>query len=447
MDIKDFKDLVFARAKEAGFTEYEIYFSKSETFSVKVRKGNIEEYKNAAPSGLSFRGTYEDKTGYSFTERIDETVVDFLIDNAKENAMVKEEEAEPLFKGSESYPEVKTLSEDLNDLSAADKIALAIEIEKLTYAEDSRVESVDACAVLSGTTEKYIANSHGLDLHHISGSGASYAGAKVVENGSIKVDFGVWAARDFSTIDPIKISKEAVSKAVSKLGAKSVPSGDYDIVLKNEASKDIFSAVVGNFYAENAQKGLSLLKGKVGEQIATSKLTIRDNISHPLSLHAVPFDSEGVAVCDKTVIEDGVLKTFLYNQKAAKKENRESTGNGFKSSYKGSVGTSVNNFFIEPGDITFDGMLEKIDKGIVITGLSGIHSGINAVSGDFSLEADGFLIEGGKQTRPVEQITIAGNFYNLLKDIDIIADDLYFEPFSSMGSPSMLVKNIKVSGE
>ena len=447
MDIKAFKTLVFDKAKERGFTEYEIYFAKSESFSVKVRKGQIEEYKNAAPSGLSFRGTYGERTGYAYTERFDEAAATLLVESAKENAIVKEEEAEPLFTGSESYPEIKTLSPKLGEITDAQKIDWAKEMENFAYAADPRVVGVDTAIVLSGVAEKYIANSHGLELYHQSGSGAGYVVVRLTENGSTKLDFDIWAGRDFSTINTQKVAKTAVRKAVRRLGAGSVPSGDYDIVLKNEVVKDILGSVVGNFYAENAQKGLSLLKGKVGTQIAVPELTIRDNILHPLSLNAMPFDSEGVAICDKTVVENGVLKTFLYNQKSARKENRESTGNGFKASYKSSVGTSINNFFIEAGKQSLNEMISKITKGIIITELAGLHSGISSVSGDFSIQAEGFLIENGVQGRPVEQITIAGNFYQLLHDIVGIADDLYFDPFSSIGTPSLWVKNIKVSGE
>ncbi|HAG04298.1 MAG TPA: TldD/PmbA family protein, partial [Lachnospiraceae bacterium] len=123
----------------------------------------------------------------------------------------------------------------------------------------------------------------------------------------------------------------------------------------------------------------------------------------------------------------------------------KSTGNGFKPSYKGAVGVSATNFFIEKGETDFDGLLEKMQNGIIVTEVEGLHSGANVVSGDFSLAAEGFMVENGKITHPVEQITIAGNFYELLKTVAQVGNDLYFNS-SAVGSPSLMFEDISVSG-
>lgn len=444
--IKTLKQAIFEKAKTIGFTESELYFTRSESFSVSIRKGEIEEYKNSIPQGISFRGTFEGKTGYAFSERVDESIIEVLLNTAKENALIKESSAEPLFKGSEHYPTVDELSEKLAETSVPEKIEMAKKIEQLADNSDPRIKGVDYAVVASGRSETYITNSFGLELYHESGSGVAAVGVRAVEGESTKVAYEYWSGKDFGDFSAEKLVKKVVKKVTDKLGAKSIPSGAYEVVLKNEVVKDILSVVVNNFYAEKVQKGLSLLAGKLGEKVASEKLTICDNVKHDLSLTAVPFDSEGVATLDKVVIEKGILKTFLYNQKSALKEKKQSTGNGFKGSFKSSVDTSINNFFIEAGEVSFDNMIEAIENGILITDVQGLHAGVNAISGDFSLQANGFLIQGGRISKPVEQITIAGNFYDLLKDIEVIADDLYFSPFSSIGTPSMLVKNITVSG-
>jgi len=161
------------------------------------------------------------------------------------------------------------------------------------------------------------------------------------------------------------------------------------------------------------------------------------------------FDGEGVACKYKKVVDKGVLKTYLYNLKTAKKDGVDTTGNASKGSYKSSIGISPSNFFVEKGERTLDEMVADIDKGILITELQGLHSGLNSVSGDFSLAALGFLIQDGKISRPVEQITMAGNYFDMLKNIEETGSDLKFgmPGEAYIGSPSLRIKKLSIAGE
>ncbi|MGL6100882.1 MAG: metallopeptidase TldD-related protein, partial [Fusobacteriaceae bacterium] len=156
------------------------------------------------------------------------------------------------------------------------------------------------------------------------------------------------------------------------------------------------------------------------------------------------FDAEGVPTKPKNLIENGILKTYLYNLKTAKKDGVESTGNAAKGGYKGTMGISSFNLYLEKGDESFETLLNRIENGILITGFSGLHSGLNSISGDFSLATEGFLIKNGKVEKPLNQITAAGNFFDLLNNIECIGDDLKFN-LSGVGSPSLIVKNISIS--
>ncbi|MCL1996865.1 MAG: TldD/PmbA family protein [Defluviitaleaceae bacterium] len=441
------KKEIYEEAASQGFSDWEIYSVNGSSFEAQILKGQVREYKNSAPSGLSFRGTYNGKMGYAYTEKMESDVVKPLVSMAKENAIIKEEgEVEELFKGSPSYPEIEGLRPALGQVSAAQKIEMAKEMERIALSLDKRVVAADYCIIRAGENRVSIANSAGLDLSDESGNGVAGVVVRVVDGNSTKVGMEIWGGKDFSTFNAEAIAKEAVSEAIKKLGATSIKSGDYKVMFKNEVFANLFSVFLSNFFAETVQKGFSLLKDKVGEQIANPLLTVRDNISHPLSLSAASFDSEGVAVRDKVVIENGVLKTYLYNLKAAKKDGTQSTGNGFKSSFKGDIRTNVNNFFIEAGKTPFEEMMKSF-SGVLITDLQGLHSGANSISGDFSLQAEGFLIENGEVVKPVEQITVAGNFYTFLKNITQIADNLHFYPFAQIGSPAVLAEGLKIAGE
>ena len=197
------------------------------------------------------------------------------------------------------------------------------------------------------------------------------------------------------------------------------------------------------------QKGLSLLAGKEGQIIASDKLTIKEIPMYDKALIKIPFDSEGVITKEKAIIDSGLFNTALYNLKTAHKVGRESTGNGFRSSYASSVSISFTNLVVESGSKTFDELCETVGNGLYITDLNGLHAGVNTISGDFSLFCEGFLIENGKIVRPVEQITIADNFFDVIKKISEVGNDVisYPDGAGEMFSPSIIVKDISVSGE
>ena len=195
---------------------------------------------------------------------------------------------------------------------------------------------------------------------------------------------------------------------------------------------------------------LSLLKGKLKTKIASDIVTLIDDPLMEKGLASIPFDDEGVATYTKAVIGEGILNTYLYNLKTAKKDGVESTGNASKASYASPIGTSPSNFYIKPGNNDIDELKKLLGKGLLITEVQGLHSGANPVSGDFSLGAKGFLIKNGLIERPVEQITIAGNFYKILLDIVDLGSDLKFgipSGSSCFGSPSVIVKEMSVAGK
>jgi len=450
MTFQDFKQEIFARAKAKGFTDYEILFLGSDGFQVRVFGGEISEYKSTSSQGVGFRGTYNGKMGYSASEKMDESVIDSMLENAAANATIIEDEAvEKLYPGDESYPEVCSYSPALNDVSAEDKIKWALEMESYAKSLDPRVKMADFCIIGNGEDEMAMANSYGMDLSRKSNKAVGVMIARVEENGSNKSAMDVWMGRDFEGFDYKTFVKKIVDEALSYLGAESLETGAYPIAFKNTATMSLFAVFSSIFMAENCQKGFSLLsKDKIGTEIAAPHITLRDDGVCDKSLGSKAFDAEGVATKQKAVIENGVLKTLLYNLKSAEKDGVKSTGNAAKAGLGGTITTSVTNYYLVPSETSFEDMISGIEKGVIITGMDGLHSGVNPVSGDFSVSAEGYLIENGKQSRPVEQITIAGNFYEVLKNITAVGSDLRFGSmmFDGIGMPSILVDGIRVAG-
>ena len=446
MERKEFLDKVLAYGKQEGFAECEVFYRGGKAFEVLIMEGEVANYENSKEEGVSFRGNINGRTGYAYTEQLTEAAIPFLVNMAKENAtLLSPEDMEDLYEGEERYPELEGVNEALEQLAVSEKIAAAMKMEEAALAGAEEVASLDYCALGTGLAEIAIKNTKGLDVSFAKNFATAYVSAIARKGDETKTGTYFWKAQDWNDFDPEKTGREAAKRAAAHLGAASVPSGKYDVILDGRAMVSLLGAFAGIFFAESVQKGFSMLNDKTGEKIASDKVTLRDDALLFGGYGTQPFDSEGVSGKNKAVIEKGVLKTLLYNRKTAKKDGVLSTGNGFKAGLTGSVKTATTNFYLTQGESTQEALFCQMGDGLFITSLMGLHAGTNAVSGDFSLSAEGFRVEGGKQVQPVEQITIAGNFYKLLEAVEEIADDLYFGS-NGIGSPSVLVRNLDIAG-
>jgi len=450
MDMKSMIEKLFAEGKKQGMEDMEIYYGGGNSLTLKVFQKELDGYSLSESEGLSFRGVYNGKMGYSYTEKVDETSIELLVKGAIENAqIIDSEDVELIFEGSKEYREVNNFNESLVNVQEADKIKFVKELESECFKIDNRITTVETCVYGDGYGETVMSNTKGLYLNEKSNIAYTYVVVVAKESDDIKTGFAYRTGNDFSKFNPKELAEEAVKEALSQLGASSIKSGDYTIVLKNNASADMLDSFTGIFSAENVQKDLSLLKGKLNEKIGSDKFTLVDDPFMEGGLSSKSFDGEGVACKYKKVIDNGVLKTYLHNLKTAKKDGVETTGNASKSSYKSPIDISPSNFYIDKGDKSFDEIISSIKKGILITELQGLHSGLNTISGDFSLAALGFEIENGKIKRPVEQITVAGNYFEMIKNIEEVGTDLKFglPGEAYIGSPSLKIKKLSISGE
>jgi PmbA protein len=445
MDIKDFTAKLFEEGYKIGFTDMEIYHVSGEEFEVTAYEKTIDSYKINTDIGLSFRGIIEGKMGYAFTEKFETEDIDFLVKSAAQNAKESQTDVEvSIFEGSREY---KTLpNQELIDEEISIKIKDALDLEASALKYDEKIKSVRYCLVATGKGSRKIINTKGLNLEESSGFAVSYLSlvAGLGKSGSKFI-----IKKDYKQINYNDIVKKAAEEAISRFGAKSLESGKYKIILRHDVVASLLSTFSNIFSSDAAQKGLSLLKGKVDTKIAADIVNIIDNPFYEAAPSNCSFDDEGVATYEKHIIKDGRLKTLLYNIKTGKKDNLPSTGNGFKHSYKSPVGVAPTNFYIVPGKRSFEDAVKSMERGLIITDLSGLHSGANAVSGDFSLAAEGFLVENGKIIRGVEQITIADNFYNVLLNVEEILSDFEFNipSVASFGSASLIITEMDISGE
>ena len=447
MNLNTFKEILFEKAKEAGFENSEIYVTNSESLEISIYQQEVESYNLDKSFGLSFRGIINGKIGYSHTRILDETSVDMLITTAKNAALlIENEDTQFIYKGDEKYEKVICYYEDLDNIDPKDLIDLGLKMEEECKNYNPNVVNIGGCKITYSKGEVQISNTKGLNLKNKENILYAYIIPIVEIDGEKQDGTGYKIATNINQIDPKEIAKMGVDEALSKINSNVIKTGNYKIALYNEAMVSLLSAFCGVFSADATQKGLSLLKDKENTMIASEKVTIIDNPLLDNGLSSAPFDDEGVATFKKEIVSNGKLTTLLHNLKTANKANTKSTGNGFKSSYATSVAVSPSNFYIEKGNLSFDEILENIGEGLLITDFAGLHSGANAITGDFSLAAKGFYIKDGKKEYPVDQITVAGNFFKLLKDIEEVGDDLKF-PLSSVGSPTVIASSLSVAGK
>ncbi len=444
-DVQLLAEQLFAKGKGMGFADMEINMVASAQFRVAIFKGEIDSYTVTDDSGLSFRGLYNGKMGYAFTEKIDDSSIDMLLANAKENAQfINSDDEEEIFAGSERYELFDGYRPELTQVAPSDKIELAKAIEKAAYAKDPRVFNVTA-SFSNGEAERIIINSKGLSLSHRGSSAGAFCSVVARDGADTKTGHEVSTGQSMAKFDAQEIADRAVQEACSMFGAAAIESGSYPIILRHDIAATFLGVFSSSFSAENVHKGMSLLKGQLGEPIANEKITITDDPFVEGRPNSCAFDAEGVATQRKHVVENGRLTTYLYNLKTAKKDGVRSTGNAAKASYKGPIGIAPINFFIQPGETSYDELVASVDRGLIIISVAGTHSGANPVSGDFSLSAYGYLVENGKITRPVNQITIAGNFFEMLRDVETVGSDLEWS--GMIGAPSLLVKKLAVAGK
>ena len=453
MDIKTAEKLMEKLVKagmEYGFEECEASFASESSMSIDILNGEVSSYENSATSSLSFRGLKNGQMGYCSTNILEDSSIEFLLKSAMENCEVLNDEDPQFIYCDENNKNLyySQLSEGYEKNTYKKFEETGLNLEKAIFALDKRIDAVDFLTIACSTGPYLIINSKGLHSYRDSDGLSIMASARATDSdGSVKSGGHYWIGKDIDDFDMDKFLKKFKENLIGKMGAKSCKPGNYKTVLRNEAFMQFFTVFFGNFFATTMQRGLSLLADKEGQTIASDIFTLKEIPMYDNALTKIPFDDEGVLTTEKAIIDKGVFATALYNLKSANKAGRQSTGNGFRSG--SAVSEMPTNLVVEPGDKSFDELLAEAGEGIILTDLSGLHAGVNAISGDFSLLCEGYLIENGKQGRPVEQITVAGNFYEVIKSIKSVGNDIINVP-SGEGeffTPSVYIESLAISGD
>ncbi len=445
MNFEQIKQILETAARAEKIDKYEIYYTSGSSISAETLKDEISSFSGRTESGVSFRCIVDGKMGIASTELMTDEELRSLVCRAKANAEVIESDSlAVIFGGSESYADIG--EKKYTEPSAASIKQLALDIQARTYAESDCVADGTQSLVASESSVYELANSEGLRLSSKQGVDVCYAVAVVASDGEASDAYDAKIGFDNTE----KLSAAAVNDALSKIGAESVSTGKTNVIIEGKAMRSLLSAYSSVFSGKQAFLGLSLLAGKEGEKIASECITLVDDPHGEQNPVPIAFDGEGVATYRKNVIENGVLNTLLYDIAYADKANRKSTANGQRPSYASQVGIAPYCFYIKGGELSEEELLKKMNNGLYVTELKGLHAGTDSVTGDFSIESAGYLVENGKRVKAVKGFTVAGNFFELLRGIEAVSDSVKFglpSGFTTFGAPDTFVGEMSIAGE
>lgn len=432
------------QARSQG-VEAEAFLLHSEDLTIEVRDGQVDTLKQAEEIGIGVRVFQGNRMGFSFTTALNQPAIREAIERAVAGARyTADDEYNGLPEAVEGYPEMATYDEDMEKTELETKVEMARQVEAEARRYDKRIKVVESSGYEESRYSLAVVNSRGTEAFQRGAYCGLYISLMAEENEQVQTGFAVEARRHIKDLDPARVGTEGAHNAIRLLGAKSAPSRPLPCVLEPYVMTSFLRVLSNSLSADSVQKGKSMFKGKLGQTVASSQVTLVDDGTYERGIASFPFDGEGWPSQRTVLIEQGELKGFLYDSYTARKDRTTSTGNGMRGSFRDLPSVGNTNFYMLPGTVAPERLWDDIERGLYVTEVMGMHTA-NPISGDFSLGATGIMIEKGKLTYPVRGVTVAGNLFDFLRDIEGIGSNLRF--YGATGSPTVRVKSLSIGGE
>jgi PmbA protein len=452
LDLETLAADVVAMAARAGASDAEAVVREGDEFSVTVRMGQVEKLKESGSRGLGLRVFLGKRSASTSTSDLTPDGIRQLVDGAM--ALVKLTEEDP-FNGLPEKEEfgsapgdLQLYFEDVYSLPGAERIEWARRAEAAAQAADPRITNSNGANFDVSTGRKVLANSRGfVGSYRSSYAGVAVSPLAVDTNGQMQRDYWWSGGRRIADLEsPESVGREAARRTLRRLGARRVPTQQVPIVFAPETARSLIGSVFEAASGDVIWRGASYLTGKLGEVIGASSVTIVDDNLMLLpngvgGFGTSPFDGEGLPSLRTVVVEDGVLRNYMLNTYSARKLGMKSTHNASRG-LAGTPGIGSGNLFLQPGTLTPEEMIKAVPSGFYVTSLMGF--GTNLVTGDYSRGATGLWIENGELTHAVEEVTVAGNLADMLRNVSAIGNDLAFR--GSIASPTIRIDGMTIAG-
>jgi len=444
--VPDLDELVAAAVDAAMDGEgVEAYAEESRRTEVEARRGEVEGLTSAESRGLGVRVVLDGRLGFAYAADPSLEEARLTVERARENAALATEDEHNVLPGAGSYEPIDGLYfEEQAAMPPEEKVALALDLERVATTSDPRVSKVEACSFGDAVGRVRIASTAGVSAEFRRTGCWCVAVTLAERDGDTQTGFAFEVAHRVADLDPDGVAREAVERAARMLGASKPATQRVPVLLDPFAASSFLGVLAGALSADAVQKGRSLFAELVGERVGADAFTLVDDGRLLRGPAASPFDDEGVPTGRTELITAGRLNGFLHNTFTARRGGTSSTGNASRAGYRSTPGVGTSNFFVEPGTGSFDDLLREAEGGILIQEVSGVHSGANPISGEFSVGATGLRISGGALAEPVREMTIASTVPDMLRSISAVGADLRF--FSSVGTPSILIGEMTVAG-
>lgn len=445
MNKKNIVKIVSDRLNRSQGIEFEIFLSQKKILYVGIKDGQVDHFRPSREIGLALRVLDKGKLGFAYL--FGPTPKSLVLLTERAIGFASQADFDPIY----TFPTAERsdthgldlFDRDLSKINEKVKIEHIKEMEHTALSADARIKKIQKAEYEEVTNYVSLANSSGLDLER---EGTHIAMSLMVlaeDNNSSEIGCEFNCARIYTDLDPIKIGISAAKRAIDMLGSRQISTRICPAVLENRVVVDLLGVWSSSFFAENVYKGKSYLKDKINQIIASPRIQLIDDGIYPRGLGSAPFDDEGTTQKKTILIKEGRLLSYLFDRYWSKKTGSQLTGNSVRTQISSPPSTSASNLFISPGPLSFEQLLLTMDNGFLINELMGVHMA-DPVSGEFSLGASGMWIEKGEPVFPVKGVTISSTIYDLFSAVVELGDDLRF--FGRIGAPSLLVKEIIVSG-
>ena len=450
-DLEHLAQAAVGAALDAGAGEAEAYAEDGVGREIRVFEGEVESLTEAGERGVGVRVWIDGRVGYSSGSDTSDEGVRAIATAAVEAARVTDPDEHAAAPVADREPrEIRGLYDPaLAATSTAEKVELAKQIERACRGADPRVAQIEQTVYADEEGRAAIASSTGIDTSFEATSCYAYLQAIAGEGDDRETGLGVGLGRAPSALDAEAIGAEAAQRACSLLGAAKPKSMRVPVVLDPFVAASFFGFIGSTLGADSVQRGRSPFADLVGEQIASDVLTLTDDGLDPEGFGSSPVDGEGVPHTINPLIDAGRLTTYLFDSYTARRQadGARSTGNAARGGYRGPPGVSPSNLVVATGEVDFDGLLAQVGEGVYIADVAGLHSGVNPVTGQFSVGASGRLIEAGALGAPISEFTIASDLRQMLHAVRATASEARWVPFGgSVKTPAVLVGEMAVGG-
>ena len=422
----------------------EAYAEEHARTEVEAHRGEVEGLTFAESRGVGVRVIADERLGFAWgadpsVDEVRETVA-----RARENArLASPDPFNALPEARDPEPLGGLFSDALAAMTTSEKVPIALSMERLAVTSDPRVGKTEAIRYGDAVGRVAIASTEGVRAEQRATGCWCVAVTLAEQDGDTQTGFSFRLGRRVDDLDPDDVVAEAVGRAARMLGAAKPETARVPVLLDPFAASSFLGVLVGPLSAESVQKQRSLFAPLVGEQVGSDGFTLVDDGRLLDGPNAGPFDGEGVPTGRTELLSRGVLNGFLHDTYTALRGDTTSTGNATRG-YRSTPSVGATNLYVEPGERSVEQLLREAEGGVLIQDVTGVHSGANPISGEFSVGATGLRIRGGALAEPLREMTIASTIPDMLRGVVAVGSDLRW--FSALGVPSILIGEMTLAG-